>query len=74
MSVSTGPTDDALEFHRLPGHDLDTEVHSTLFSGEQSNSSLAFGDDSLLKVFRKVTPGVNPDIAVHRVLTEAEMP
>jgi maltokinase len=69
--ASTGSADDALEFHRLPGHDLDTEVHSTLFSGEQSNSSLAFGDDSLLKVFRKVTPGVNPDIAVHRVLTEA---
>jgi maltokinase len=62
---------DGLVFHRLPGHDLDTEAHSTLFSGEQSNSSLAFGDDALLKVFRKVTPGVNPDIAVHQVLTEA---
>jgi maltokinase len=60
-----------LVFHRLPGHDLDTDAHSTLFSGEQSNSSLAFGDDALLKVFRKVTPGVNPDIAVHQVLTEA---
>jgi maltokinase len=62
---------DVLEWHRLPGHDLDTEAHSTLFSGEQSNSSMAFGDDALLKVFRKVTPGVNPDIEVHRVLTEA---
>ena len=64
------PTDD-LEWHRVPGHDLDTEAHSTLFSGEQSNSSMAFGDDALLKVFRKITPGVNPDIAVHQVLTEA---
>jgi maltokinase len=64
-------SDDDLEWHRLPGHDLDTEAHSTLFSGEQSNSSLAFGDDALLKVFRKVTPGENPDISVHRVLTEA---
>ena len=54
-----------------PGHDLDTEAHSTLFTGEQSNSSVAFGDDALLKVFRKITPGVNPDIAVHQVLTEA---
>ncbi len=67
---STSPTG-GLEWHRLPGHDLDTGVHSTLFSGEQSNSSMAFGDDSLLKVFRKITPGVNPDIAVHQVLTEA---
>jgi maltokinase len=64
-------TQSSLEFHRLPGYDLDTEAHSTLFSGEQSNSSLMFGEDSLLKVFRKVTPGVNPDIEVHRELTEA---
>ncbi len=67
--VSTSST--TLRWHRLPGYDLDTEAHSTLFSGEQSNSSMAFGDDALLKVFRKVTPGLNPDIAVHRVLTEA---
>ncbi|MEP9385239.1 maltokinase N-terminal cap-like domain-containing protein [Nocardioides cheoyonin] len=60
-----------LAFHRLPGHDLDLEAHSTLFSGEQSNSSVAFGEDSLMKVFRKVTPGVNPDIQIHEVLTNA---
>ncbi|MCD6639068.1 MAG: hypothetical protein LT071_04045, partial [Nocardioides sp.] len=60
-----------LVFHRLPGHDLDLDAHSTLFSGEQSNSSVAFGEDSLMKVFRKVTPGVNPDISIHQVLTEA---
>jgi maltokinase len=60
-----------LEFHRLPGHDLDLETHSTLFSGEQSNSSVAYGEDALMKVFRKITPGTNPDIAVHEVLTRA---
>jgi maltokinase len=58
-----------LRFHRLPGYDLDLTVHSTLFAGEQSNSSVAFGEDSLLKVFRKITPGVNPDVSVHEVLT-----
>ena len=63
-----------LIFHRLSGYDLDTEAHSTLFRGEQSNSSVAFGDDSLLKVFRRVTPGRNPDIEIHRALTEAESP
>jgi maltokinase len=61
----------ALRFHRLPGHDLDLEALSTPFSGEQSNSSIAFGEDSLLKLFRKVTPGPNPDIEIHRALTEA---
>ncbi len=65
---------DGLVFHRLPGHDLDLDTHSTLFSGEQSNSSIAFGEDSLMKVFRKVTPGHNPDIEIHAALTEAGTP
>ncbi len=59
-----------LTFFMLPGHELDLDAHSTLFSGEQSNSSLAFGEDALMKVFRKVTPGRNPDIVIHRALTE----
>jgi maltokinase len=64
--------DSGLRFHRLPGHDLDLEAHSTLFSGEQSNSSVAYGEDALMKVFRKITPGVNPDISVHEVLTRTD--
>jgi maltokinase len=68
--LESGP----LVFRRLPGHDLDLKAHSTLFSGEQSNSSVAFGEDALMKVFRKVTPGVNPDIAVHEALTRAGSP
>jgi len=60
----------SLTFFRLPGHELDLDTHSTLFSGEQSNSSVAFGDDSLMKVFRKVTPGRNPDVVIHKALTE----
>ncbi len=64
--------DESLAFHRIPGHELDLDAHSTLFSGEQSNSSVAFGEDALMKVFRKVTPGANPDITVHAELTRAE--
>jgi maltokinase len=65
------PCEGVLRFHRLPGHQFDLEAHSTLFSGEQSNSSVRFGEDSLMKVFRKITPGSNPDISVHEVLTRA---
>jgi maltokinase len=58
-------------FHRIEDRELDLESHSTLFSGEQSNSSVAFGEDSLMKVFRRVTPGTNPDIEIHEALTRA---
>ena len=71
QAFDSGHNDGRLAFHRLPGHDLDLTTHSTLFSGEQSTSSLAFGEDSLMKVFRKVTPGHNPDIEIHARLTEA---
>ncbi|QNN52011.1 maltokinase N-terminal cap-like domain-containing protein [Nocardioides mesophilus] len=71
QAFNVGHSQDGLTFHRLTGHELDMDTHSTLFSGEQSNSSLAFGDDSLMKVFRKVTPGRNPDIEIHAALTEA---
>ena len=65
------PPDGPLAFHRLPGEELDPTAQSTPFTGEQSNSSVAFGEQALLKIFRRVTPGTNPDIEIHDVLTRA---
>jgi maltokinase len=65
------PPDGPLTFHRLPGEPLDPTAHSTPFTGEQSNSSVAFGEQALLKIFRRVTPGTNPDIEIHEQLTLA---
>ena len=74
-AAADGPAEaGGLTFHRLPGQEVDTEVTGTLFTGEQSNSSIAFGEDSVLKLFRKVTPGPNPDITTHEVLTLADSP
>ena len=36
---------------------------------EQSNTSLVVGEDSVVKVFRVVRPGLNPDLEVTRALT-----
>lgn len=65
------PPDGSLEFHRMPGEELDPTSPSTPFTGEQSNSSVAFGEQALLKLFRRVTPGTNPDIEIHERLTVA---
>lgn len=35
-----------------------------LMTAEQSNSSLVYGDEYILKVFRRIQPGVNPDLEV----------
>lgn len=44
---------------------------SRLLGGEQSNSSVVFADEYILKVFRKITPpGINPDLEVTRALAD----
>jgi maltokinase len=65
------PPDGPLVFQRLPGEELDPTASSTAFTGEQSNSSVTFGEQSLLKIFRRITPGANPDIEIHERLTRA---
>ena len=62
---------EGLAFHTMPGAEIDLSARGTPFTGEQSNSSIAFAEDSVLKVFRRVTPGANPDITTHEVLTRA---
>jgi maltose alpha-D-glucosyltransferase/alpha-amylase len=47
----------------------DAPLDATTASGEQSNSMIGFGERLLLKVFRQVAPGPNPDVEITRELT-----
>ncbi len=46
------------------------EWQSQVMKTEQSNSSILYGDELILKLYRKVTDGLNPDPEVSKVLTE----
>ncbi|MDQ3166045.1 MAG: aminoglycoside phosphotransferase [Actinomycetota bacterium] len=63
-----GAPDGGLVHHTVGPLDLAADVSSLMLTGEQSNSSIVLGDDLLLKVFRKVEAGRNPDIEVHVAL------
>jgi maltose alpha-D-glucosyltransferase/alpha-amylase len=45
-------------------------VAPNLGRGEQSNTSVVFGNKVILKMFRRVEAGINPDLEVSRFLTE----
>lgn len=61
-----------LTFHRLAGVDVDPDEQSLVLTAEQSNTSLVFGEATLLKVFRRVHHGHNPDIEIHEALTKGD--
>ncbi|MBO0887079.1 MAG: phosphotransferase, partial [Acidimicrobiales bacterium] len=46
------------------------EVEPSVLGVEQSNSSVAFGSELIMKLFRRLEPGVNPDLEIGRFLTE----
>jgi maltokinase len=50
--------------------ELPLDLPSLVLTGEQSNTSLVYGDQAILKVFRRLEPGINPDIEIHQALSE----
>ncbi|MCQ9131426.1 maltokinase N-terminal cap-like domain-containing protein [Streptomyces hilarionis] len=52
----------ALRFDRDPGQEIRSGLVPRRLTGEQSNSSVVFGDTFILKLLRRVVPGVNPDL------------
>jgi predicted trehalose synthase len=56
---------DGVAFHGglTPGGDVRP------MGAEQSNSSIVFGEEQVLKVFRRVEPGVNPELEMLRFLS-----
>jgi maltokinase len=45
-----------------------------IVSGEQSNTSLIYGQEAILKLFRRLEPGLNPDVEIHDALRRADNP
>ena len=73
-AIAANQTIESLTFSREPGAEIETELDSIVLTAEQSNTSLVFGEQSILKVFRRVFPGPNPDLEVTSALSRLGSP
>jgi maltokinase len=58
----------SLRMRAIADAEFETDRGSLVLGSEQSNTSLVYGDESILKVFRRLSPGPNPDLEVTTAL------
>lgn len=61
----------SLRFVRRPATSIPSRLTPRPVTAEQSNSSVVYGDAHILKVFRRVGPGTNPELELPLALARA---
>ena len=73
-ALRTGTRIGALRFEREAGQEIRSGLVPRMVTAEQSNSSVVYGDTFILKLLRRVVPGVNPDLELPLALARQGCP
>jgi trehalose synthase-fused probable maltokinase len=65
-SIASGPT--TVAFRRAGGLALSTHPQARVIGSEQSNSSVVLDEAHIVKAFRRIEPGINPELEMLRFL------
>ncbi|GHJ36138.1 maltokinase [Streptomyces sp. TS71-3] len=63
-----------LRFERDTDIEIGHGLPPRMLGAEQSNSSLVYGDTFILKLFRRIVPGTNPDLELPHALARTACP
>ena len=66
--ITENATRGPLRFVAEPGTEAPIVGPGRPLVGEQSNSSVIYGERAIMKLFRRATAGLNPDLELHRAL------
>jgi maltokinase len=61
-----------LHFHPAGVAYIPEGVPGDIVSTEQSNTSLVYGQEAIFKLFRRLEPGLNPDVEIHDALRRTQ--
>ncbi|TMR91346.1 maltokinase N-terminal cap-like domain-containing protein [Nonomuraea basaltis] len=67
-------TRSGLRMRHVPGAEIDTSQRSLVLGAEQSNTSLVYGDAYICKLFRRLIPGINPELEIITALAARNAP
>jgi maltokinase len=72
IHLANGSSVGPMHFSPAREGDIPEGLPGDIVSTEQSNTSLVYGQEAILKLFRRLEPGLNPDVEIHGALRRTD--